>query len=158
MTYFFDIVDAPYLYVNTFVIKDVKIRHAIWYGICMTQDNWYRMTLRMPPELAEQLRKEANNSGHSLTLEIIKRLSESRNSETLRHDDFDLDPKELAHKINLLAKRFTVIAEEKRLPKKELLTKEESNLLKWFNKANKNEQELLMNSLPELLSLLKKLS
>lgn len=147
-----------FLYVNTFARKDVKIRHSINTKAFMTQDNWHRMTLRIPLDLTEQLRKAANNSNHSLTSEIVKRLSDSCRAEILMQDDLDLTPKELANKINLLVNQISSLADDNTIQKDKILSKEESRLLKWFNSANKSEQVLLISSLPELLSFLKKLS
>lgn len=123
----------------------------------MNQDEWDRLTLRIPLNLNLELKKRARATGRSLNAEVIKRLSDSIEVTTGSQIDAAESVKDTAEKISSLAKKIALLSEKTSPLKEEFLSEKEQSLLAWFNDSTKKEQEQLLDSLPEIMSLVKKM-
>src|ERR1700677_2180940 len=93
----------------------------------------------------------------SLNAEIIKRLSDSIDLLANNEREILESVKDTAEKIGLLARKITLLSEEPSTLKGEFLSEKEQNLLAWFNNSTNKEQVQLLDSLPEIMSLVKKM-
>ena len=131
-----------------------------------TQNDYVRLTIRVPPELNDALKELASISERSLNSEIVSRLADSIKLEQADPTNPKASIKMAAEKIAIIAKQIALASEDTgtspapKLNKEEvtkLLGQEEQQLLNWFKSAKDSEKSLIISSLPELISLLTKI-
>lgn len=123
------------------------------------KNDWTRFVVRMPPLLAESLRKRAASKRKSLNSEIVEILEDGLRNETLNR--FTVNAKtsaaEIVIKMQQLASQLADLNNTNNLLKNEFLNSEEKEVLQWFSNAQPEDRSLLIASFPEILALLKKM-
>lgn len=119
-----------------------------------------QFNLRLPVTTANILRKTASKNSRSMNSEIVNILEDRIRalSSGDSSDDVKKSLKELISEICLISKKVSNIIEKNPSLKEEFLSDEQRNVLEWLDSLKPNERDLMINSLPELLSLVKKLN
>lgn len=116
----------------------------------------YRLNLRIPSDVEKKLREATTASNRSITAEIIFRLNSSFMIDELKNDESKLSVKQTAERIALLAKKISHVAEDNSSFTKEILSKEETQLLNLFNETSEDAKKTLLNSFSDVIQLLTK--
>ncbi len=116
----------------------------------MNQEDWHRLNIRIPQEIERKLKKASEKHNRSVTGEIVRRLDASFKDEELNEDDIKSSVRETAAKIEILIKKILIATEKDDTLKTQLLTDEESNLLKVFKNATPKEKEFISSLLKKM--------